>query len=176
MQQLRRNLLTPPGQYGSKNSRPDATTPGEAKGSKTGGAAQKKIEAAAEIANLEMVGEKLKVYSLRNLLAAKRTFKVREATKLSDVLEPWFAKTIEAPGRKLGPLTDLWMQLVPGEIQEYCRIAGLQRSTLLIQVASAPARAHLETLLRQGLLKRLQIQSKGTIFRVKTTIDGNIVT
>lgn len=155
----RRNLLTPPIKGSTSKAKVIPPTTGE-----------------NNLTNVETVGDKLKVYSLRNLLQAKRTFKVREPSNLADVLEPWFAKNVEKPGQKLGPITDIWMALVPPEIQDQCRIAGLNRSTLLIQVSNAPARAHLEGLLRQGLLKQLQIQSKGTVYRIKTSIAGGIVT
>jgi hypothetical protein len=125
------------------------------------------------VVNVETIGKKIKVYSLENLLANKRNFKIREPAKLVDVLQPWYEKTIEKPGKKIGHLDELWLQLIPAAIAQHSKILSYSRSTLTVSVPSAPLRAQLETLLRQGTLKQLQALSKGSIFRVKTIVDGS---
>lgn len=146
----RRDLLTPPIQ------RPTKKTP----------------RSDPAIDNLEMIGDKVKVYSLQNLLANKRDFQVREPSRLGDVLQPWFEKSVAKPGEKLGPLMEIWLATVPPAIANRSRLIGLMRGTLTVSLDSAPVRAQLEGLLRQGLLKQLQLQAKGALFRVKTVVDG----
>ena len=118
-----------------------------------------------------MIGDKVKVYSLQNLLRAKRSFKKVEAPLLGDILQPWFERDIQKPGEQLEGVTDLWLKYVPAAIADRTRLAGLARGTLTVQVASSPVRAELEALLRKGLLERLQTLSNGAIYRVKSIVD-----
>jgi len=122
-------------------------------------------------ANLETVGDKLKVYSLQDLLHNKRAFRTRAPEKLAAVLEPWYEKAIAKPASKLGGISDLWLELVPAAILEHSRLAGFHRGTLQVTLSSAPVRAELEALLRRGLLAQLQAASRGAVFRVKTAVD-----
>jgi hypothetical protein len=124
------------------------------------------------IVNLEMIGDKVKVYSLQNLLRAKRSFKRVEPPLLGDILQPWFERQIQKPGEQLEGITDLWLQNVPEALADRTRLAGLSRGTLVVQVSSSPVRAELDSLLRQGLLRQLQTLSNGAIYRIKTIVDA----
>lgn len=129
-------------------------------------------KAVAGIGNVEMVGDKVKVYSLQHLLHNKRDFKRREASKLGEVIGPWFEKEVARPGKQLAGVWELWVAEVPAAIVAESRLAGMLRGTLSVQVSSAPVRAELDSLLRRGLLRRLQELSRGVIYRVKTLVDG----
>ena len=125
----------------------------------------------AEIVNLEMIGDKVKVYSLQNLLRAKRSFKRVDPPSLGEVLQPWFDRQIQKPGEKLEGIMELWLKLLPAPLADRTKLAGLNRGTLLVHVASSPVRSELDSLLRQGLLHQLQTLTKGAVFKVKTSVD-----
>ena len=129
--------------------------------------------AAALPNNLEAAGDKLKVYSLENLLKAKRTFRRIEPARLSDVLVPWFEKNVARPGARLEGIVDIWMAHVPEPIARHSRLVSLQRGILTVSVTHAPVRAQLEALLRQSLLRQLQAESKGAVLRVKSYVNGD---
>ena len=46
------------------------------------------------INNLEMKGDRLKVFSLQTLLTNKRSRETREVARLGEVLLPWYEKTV----------------------------------------------------------------------------------
>jgi len=133
----------------------------------------RKTSSPPPIVNLETVGDKLKVYSLRNLLQNKRQFRTAPPSKLADVLQPWFEKNIQKPGDKLSAITEIWVAHVPSKILDRSRLIAFQRGTLTVSLDSAPVRAELEVLLRQGLLQQLQTLTKGAVFRVKTAVNAH---
>jgi len=126
---------------------------------------------AAELANLETQGDHLKVFSLQNLLTNKKSPETRATARLGDVLLPWFEKTVAKPAKQLGPVIELWQTLVPAPLQSRSRLLGLSRGTLSIALDSATTRAELEACLRSGLLRQLQTESRGTIFKIKTCVQ-----
>lgn len=126
------------------------------------------------LANLETTGDKLKVYSLRHLLQNKRDYKTAPPATLGQVLEPWFQKEIQKPGDKLAGISELWLELLPPALIPHTRLAGFTKGTLTVQVTSAPVRAQIDGLLRGGLLKTIQLRSKGAVFRIKTTVSGEM--
>jgi hypothetical protein len=127
-----------------------------------------KVEGAA---NLETQDGKLKIYSLAGLLKHKQTHRHhRKMATLSEVIGPWFEKTVEKPAEKLGPCVDVWLAHVPAKLATKTRIAGFYRGTLTISAESAIVRAELDAALRKGLLQTLQTASKGIIYRVKTAV------
>ena len=128
--------------------------------------------ATPEIANLETDGERLKVYSLADLIKHKRGRPTRQIMTLGDVLVPWFEKTIEKPSEKLAGCAELWVELVPKRLVAATRLVGFSRGTLTVAADSAIVRAELDGTLRRGLLQQLQTSSKGTIYRVKTCVQG----
>lgn len=124
------------------------------------------------IDNLERAGDRLKVYSLQNLLTNKRNRDTRDAARLGDVLIPWFEKSVSRPADKLDGITEAWQRLVPPALADQSRLVGLHKGTLTVALNSAPLRAQLDGLLRSGLLRQLQTESRGAVFRIKTTIDA----
>ena len=124
-----------------------------------------------DITNLEMRGDRLKVFSLQNLLTNKKSPETRATAKLGDVLIPWFEKTIAKPAKQLGPITELWQTLVPAPLQSRSRLLGLSRGILSVALDSATSRAELEAKLRSGLLRQLQAESRGTVFKIKTCVQ-----
>jgi len=126
------------------------------------------------VVNVEPVGERQKVISLHTLLTNKKRRETRDAARLGDVLLPWFEKTIAKPAAKLEGIAELWQEHVPANILQRCRLVGFYRGTLTVALDSATVRAELETRLRSGLLRVLQTESKGALFRVKTSVEGHL--
>jgi hypothetical protein len=122
-------------------------------------------------ANLEMAGDRLKVYSLAELVKHKQTRHKRPIMTLGDVLVPWFEKTIEKPSEKLANCAELWLELVPKLLAGRTRLMGLNRGTLTVAADNAIVRAELDGALRRGLLRQLQTSSNGTINRVRTCVS-----
>jgi hypothetical protein len=119
-----------------------------------------------------MAGDRLKIYSLQNLLTNKRSPETRDVARLGDVLLPWFEKSVSKPGEKLDGVRELWERLVPAAVLGQTRLLGLHRGSLQVALDSATARAELDGLLRGGLLRELQEESRGVIYRVKTSVQG----
>ncbi|MGN6368352.1 MAG: DUF721 domain-containing protein [Phycisphaerae bacterium] len=134
-------------------------------------AARSNAPSPENISNLEMRGDRLKVFSLQTLLTNKKSKETRETAKLGEVLLPWFEKMVEKPAEKMEGVLELWMELAPPNLKERARLVSFQRGTLTIAVESATVRAELDGQLRQGLLRKLQMGSKGAIFRIKTSVQ-----
>lgn len=124
--------------------------------------------------NLDMDGDKLKIYSLANILQHKADHnpKSRKVSTLGEVLTPWFEKNVEKPAEKLGACVDVWIAHVPAKLAGGTRLVTFHRGTLTVAAESAIIRAELDAALRKGLLATLQTSSKGTIYRVKTCVSG----
>ncbi len=128
-----------------------------------------------DVSNLELLGDRLEVISLHTLLTNKKRPNTRDAAKLGDVLLPWYEKSVARPAAKLEGVAELWQEHVPVNIVKRSRLAGFYRGTLTVALDSATVRAELETRLRSGLLRVLQTESKGALFRVKTCVEGTYV-
>jgi hypothetical protein len=122
--------------------------------------------------NLEMKGDRLKVFSLQTLLTNKKSRETREVARLGDVLLPWYEKTVTKPAEKLSGIAELWQEHVPAAIVERSRLIGFLKGTLTVALDSATVRAELEGQLRGGLLRKLQVESRGAVYRVKTQIES----
>ena len=120
--------------------------------------------------NLEMEGDRLKVYSLQTLLTNKKNPDTRPVARLGDVLLPWFEKMVSQPAEKLSDSVELWQRLIPDKLYTRSRLLGLHRGTLTVALDSTTVRAELDAALRGGLLRQLQTESRGAIFRVKTRV------
>ena len=123
------------------------------------------------VSNLEMRGDRLKVFSLQTLLTNKQRKETRDVARLGDVLIPWYQSAVSKPGEKLEAIAELWQQLVPAVIVERSRLVGFYRGTLTVALDSATARAELDGKLRAGLLRLLQNASKGTLYRIKSCVQ-----
>jgi hypothetical protein len=118
--------------------------------------------------------DRRELISLRTLLTNKKNPSTRDAARLGDVLLPWFEKTIAKPAAQLEGISELWQKHVPANILQRCRLTGFQRGTLSVALDSSTVRAELDVKLRAGLLRTLQTESKGALFRVKTSVEGQI--
>jgi Dna[CI] antecedent, DciA len=124
--------------------------------------------------NLQLLGERLEVVSLRTLLTNKRNPETRPAARLGDVLLPWYEKAVVRPAAKLDGIAELWEELVPANIVKRSRLVGFHRGTLSVSLDSSTVRAELDAKLRAGLLRHLQTATKNALFRVKTSVEGSM--
>ena len=124
----------------------------------------------APVSNLETVGDRLKVFSLQKLLTNKRSKDSRDVARLGDVLLPWFEEVVSKPSEKLAGVSELWKTFVPPALLRRTRLVTFHRGTLTVALDSATVRAELDAQLRGGLLRKLQTESRGTLFRVKTCV------
>lgn len=93
---------------------------------------------------------------------------------LATVLNDWYKKNVEKPGKILSGFTELWMQLVPSELCSQTRLVSVSRGVLHVLATNSVVAAELNIHLRQGLSDKLQNLSKGAIFRVKITVDRHL--
>jgi hypothetical protein len=124
------------------------------------------------LTNLEMKGDRLKVFSLHTLLTNKRRRDTRDAARLGDVLLPWYDQTVAKPAAKLEGIAELWQEHVPAGIVARSRLVGFHRGTLTVAVDSTTVRAELDMRLRGGLLRTMQAASKGSLYRIKLCVEG----
>ena len=132
---------------------------------------KKPPQAVQAIDNLETAGDRLKVYSLQNLLTNKKSPETRATAKLGDVLLPWYESAVAKPAAKLDGIVELWHEHVPADIVSRSRLVGFHKGTLTVAVESSTLHAELGARLRGGLLKTLQKASRQTIFRIKTCVQ-----
>ncbi len=123
------------------------------------------------VVNLEMTGDRLKVFSLQTLLTNKRSKETRDTARLGDVLIPWFEKVVTKPAEKIDDVLDLWISLIPANLKDHTRLIGFSRGTLTVATESATTRAELDAKLRAGLLRQFQTGSRGAIYRIKTCVQ-----
>jgi hypothetical protein len=136
----------------------------------------KKTPNPSSLTNLEMQGDRLKVFSLQTLLTNKKRSETRDAARLGDVLLPWYEQTVAKPAAKLDGIVELWQQFVPANIVKRSRLIAFHRGTLTVAMDSTTVRAELDSKLRGGLLRQIQTASKGALFRIKTCVQGNNTT
>ena len=134
---------------------------------------KKAAQPPSKATNLEMEGDRLKVFSLEKLLTNKRNPDTRAAARLGDVLIPWYEKTVAKPAAKLDGIVELWQQHVPERIVSHCRLVGFVKGTLTVTLDSSTVRSELDAQLRGGLLRILQTASRGTLFRIKTSVQAS---
>src|SRR6185312_8157064 len=103
------------------------------------------------LVNLEMKGDRLKVFSLQTLLTNKKSKETRDAARLGDVLLPWFEKMVTKPAEKFGGVADLWNLHIPAPIAQRSRLVSFSKGTLTVALDSSTVRAELDGKLRGGL-------------------------
>ena len=63
---------------------------------------------------------------------------------------------------------------MPANIVKHSRLVGLQKGALKVAMDSATVRAELDARLRGGLLRTLQVASRGTLYRVQSFVETPI--
>jgi hypothetical protein len=108
----------------------------------------------------------------RHLQQLRSSRNPRDPDLTLDFLRRQFRDQVERPFRQLGPLGELWSQLVPAEMHEHTRLEGLQRGTLRVAVDSAAHLYELDRLLRGGLERQMITGYRGgSLRRVKLVLS-----
>jgi hypothetical protein len=83
-------------------------------------------------------------------------YKTRPNTKrLGDLVQTIMERSIKPRQKRLNPVVDAWLSIVPPGLAPYCRVKGVVRSELRIGVDS-PVYLYELQLCSQALLKALQ--------------------
>ena len=77
----------------------------------------------------------------------------------------------ERTHRRLGQLIDLWQQLLPAQVASRTVLAGIRNGVLLVKVDSSATAFEVDRLLRGGVAAELRTRYRGTLLRVKTTVQ-----
>lgn len=92
--------------------------------------------------------------------------------------DPSIAKLVGSAGdkaerthRRLGQLIDLWQELMPKEVVERSVLGGLRNGVLVVKVDSAATAFDVDRLLRGGVEADLRKRYRGTLLRVKTSVE-----
>lgn len=80
-------------------------------------------------------------------------------------LNEQFKREVVKPYKQLGDLSMLWGELLPAHLIERCRLIGLSRGVLHVEVDNPAAHFEIDRLLRGGLQKQLIEGHKGPAFR-----------
>lgn len=84
-----------------------------------------------------------------------------------------FKRDVAKPYKQLGDLSALWAELVPAHLIERCRLIGMSRGVLHVEVDNPAAHFEIDRLLRGGLQKQLIEGHKGPAFRkVQVKVTG----
>ena len=76
-----------------------------------------------------------------------------------------FKRDVAKPYKQLGDLVQLWAQLLPAHLVERCRLVGLSRGVLHVEVDNPAAHFEIDRLLRGGLQEQLIEGHQGPAFR-----------
>ncbi len=100
-----------------------------------------------------------------------RQAKGRKEPDLSlSFLPKQFEQQVAKPFKQLGPLGELWRELLPAELVEHTKLEGVSRGELRVAVDSASHGYELDRLLRQGVENELISRHTGAISRVRVRI------
>ncbi|HTV47384.1 MAG TPA: DciA family protein [Phycisphaerae bacterium] len=112
-------------------------------------------------------------------LARQRRFKPatdpHPPKSIQDILAPFKKHELQHRSVIMALASNLFVQRLPQKLADCIALEGFSHSTLVVHAASAPAKAELDRLLRQGLKEELQITTKGAIYRVRTAISRKLL-
>ncbi len=94
---------------------------------------------------------------LLNATRWRRSWKSYRAASLGQVAQQLMDKRISPQQARFGPVTELWGQLLPEELNGHCRIADISGGQLKVLVDS-PSYAHELRMCGPELLAELQSQ------------------
>jgi predicted nucleic acid-binding Zn ribbon protein len=100
----------------------------------------------------------------------KRRTKPNSTATLGEALSELMEDRIVPQQSRFGSVTDLWSELLPAELYQHCRLAGISGGQLKVLVDS-PSYMHELRLCSSQLLKELQQRCpKARIRRIKLVI------
>ena len=72
---------------------------------------------------------------------------------------------VQKRNKKMGKVTDVWLQLVPEHFNDHCTLEAFNRGTLTVAVDSSAHLYELKQLLLSGIEKQLLLACKGAGLR-----------
>jgi|SRR5271155_143427 len=111
------------------------------------------------------------VAGLTRQLRYTRPTDSRPPKPIQDLLEPMMKRELQQRSVILAQASELFTKSLPQKVAASIALEGFSHGTLLVCTTSAPAKAELDRLLRQGLERQLQVTTNGAVFRVRTTIN-----
>jgi len=100
-----------------------------------------------------------------------RQVKVRPEPDLSlAFLRRQFEQQVAKPFRQLGPIAQLWGELLPAELVAHTKLEGLSRGELRVSVDSSSRLYELNHLLRNGVEQDLIGRHKGSLSRIRLQV------
>ena len=100
-----------------------------------------------------------------------RQFKTRPEVDLSlKFMTRQFKQQVAKPFKQLGPLAELWLELVPAKLVEHTKLQSLSRGVLRVVVDSSSIHYELDRLLRRGLEQQLISRHTGSLSRVRLQV------
>ena len=100
-----------------------------------------------------------------------RRWKGRAEPDMSlDFLRRQFEQQVAKPFKQLGPLGELWRELLPADLVEHTKLEGFGRGELRVSVDSSSHLYELNRLLREGVEQELIRRHPGALSRVRLQV------
>lgn len=117
--------------------------------------------------------ERMQLKTLQRKISLSPPSDRRPPEKLGDFLPQWFQTHVTKTGDVLVTASETLQSTLPEKLWRTIAFGPLQRGLLTLYCSCSTAKVEVDMLLRPGTpgLRRLQIATKGLIFKVKTVVD-----
>ncbi len=115
--------------------------------------------------------ERLRLHRLQRKIALAPQVDPHPPEKLGDFLPKWFDKNISKSGDVLALTNEALKAQLPAKLYRTIALGPLQRGHLTLYCSSSTAKMEIDAVLRQTLLRNIQIATKGLIFKVKIVVN-----
>ena len=108
---------------------------------------------------------------LQRAVEEHKARKIETTAKVGDIAQTFFTNWISPRQARFGNVTELWDQLLPGELSRHCEIVDISSGKLKVR-ADSPAYRYELQLCSSELLKELQQQCpKARIKEIKVVLS-----
>jgi hypothetical protein len=144
---------------------------------KTQGSRHNKLtqDVSTRIKDLKHAKENADIAGLSRQLRFVRPSDSHPPKSIHAFLEPIIKQNLQHRSAILAQASELLMRTLPEKIGSSIALGSFSHGTLHIHTTSAPAKAEMDRLLRQGLEQQVQIATKGVVSKVRTTIDRKLL-
>ncbi len=117
--------------------------------------------------------ERMQLKTLQRKISLSPPSDRRPPEKLGDFLPQWFQTHVTKTGDVLVTASETLQSTLPEKLWRNIAFGPMQRGLLTLYCSCSTAKVEVDMLLRPGTagLRRLQIATKGLIFKVKTVVD-----
>ena len=167
---LRSSALPPAEAERTDSARPSPIRQRRKSESPTVGAGRTHVQANAW-EQLRDSRERLALHRLERKISLAPRVDPHPPEKLGDFLPKWFDKNISKSGDVLALANEALKAQLPGKLYRTIALGSLQRGHLTVYCSSSTAKMEIDAVLRQTLLRNIQIATKGLIFKVKIVVN-----